>query len=216
MNRKERAINLGLKINSLKGNMSVANSVIEDLESEIKTAVIDEEDRSRLLVLYKNIVDDLKKTVSPSTKERAKINQEIENILSDIKNANSYLAVEKTEGIITSLEEKVQKSTIMKKEHSAALRNRLKRVRDKYNNRIGFFLKKNFDNLKREIKKECNQENPFYISVNVKKYNEKVKITPLFSDDRHSLQAMLDTLWQQSSRQIKEIKQSDSAEKNNK
>ena len=52
MNQKDRAINLGLKINSLKGNASVPGSVVAELENEIKNANINESDKIKLLELY--------------------------------------------------------------------------------------------------------------------------------------------------------------------
>ena len=209
MNRKDRAINLGLKINSLKGNFSVAKSVIKNLEIEIKEAVIDESDRESLLLLYGKIVEDLKSVVSPSTKERSKINQLVEDLLLGIRNAKSYHETEKYDGQISDLEEYLKGNKILKKEHKAALLHRTETVRDKYKARVGFFLKRNHDQLRKNINLECDCDSPYHISVVVKKYNSIVKTTPLFTDDRHNIQALLDTYWQQSSRDIKIMKKED-------
>lgn len=213
MNRKDRAINLGLKINSLKGNFSVAKSVIKDLETEIKEAVIDESDRESLMVLYTRVIKDLKSIVSPSTEERSRINQLIEDMLTQIKNAESYVETEKCDGVIVNLEEKLKRNKLLKKEHKAALIHRIESVREKYKARVGFFLKRNHDQLKRNINIECDCDCPFHVSVVVKKYNDIVKTTPLFTDDRHDIQALLDTNWQKSSRDIKILKDEEKAAK---
>ncbi|QEN05228.1 hypothetical protein EW093_11065 [Thiospirochaeta perfilievii] len=206
MNQKERAINLGLKIKSLKGNLSVSKAVISDLEIEIKEAIIDDGDRIRLLELYKNVVEDLKQIVSPSAQRKGYFNQRIEDILRKIKESKNYKMADDNEGLIIALEEELKKDNILKKEHRAAIKNRLETVGEKHRARVGFFLKKNYDNLYREIKNECDCDNPFHVSVVVKKYNEVVKLKPLFNDDRHSIQALLDTNWQKSSSDIKEQK----------
>ena len=213
MNRKDRAINLGLKINSLKGNFSVAKSVIKDLEVEIKEAVIDDADRESLLQLYTKIVQDLKSVVSPSTEERSKINQKVEDLLSGINKAKSYHEVEVLDGPITQLAEALKGNKILKKEHKAALLNRAETVREKYKSRVGFFLKRNHDQLKRKINLECDCDSPYHISVVVKKYNDIVKTTPLFADDRKDIQALLDTFWQRSSMDIKLMKKMETVDR---
>lgn len=213
MNRKDRAINLGLKINSLKGNFSVAKSVVSDLEHEIKNAVLDNDDREKLLVLYKNVIEDLKKIVSPSTEERGRLNQNIEDILSRLNKAGSYQEIESLEGVIIAIDELLKNNKTLKKEHKAALLHRAERLREKYKLRVGYFLKKNHDRLLRDINNECDCDCPFHISIVVKKYNDIVKITPLFADDRRYIQALLDTNWQKSSRDIKELKKAEKEEK---
>lgn len=210
MNRKDRAINLGLKINSLKGNFSVAKSVIKDLELEIREAIIDDSDKERLLTLYSTVVEDLKSVVSPSTEERSRINQQVEDLLTKIKNAKSYHEIESIDGLIIGMKEELQKNKILKKEHKAALSHRIESVNEKYKARVGFFLKRNHDKLKKDINMECDCDSPYHVSVVVKKYNDIVKKTPLFTDDRHFIQALLDTFWQQSSRDINLLKQEQS------
>lgn len=206
MNQKERAINLGLKINSLKGNFSVAKSVITDLEAEISESSIDGIDRKKLLELYNIVIHDLSKVVSPSAREKGKLNQIVEDVLKDIINASSYLEADKIEGSIISIEEALSKSKILKKEHKAAITHRIDKLREKHKARVGYFLKKNFDKLIRDIKFECDNDNPFHVSVVVKKYNDTAKTTPLFADDRHAVQALLDTNWQKASSDIKDRK----------
>ena len=206
MNQKERAINLGLKINSLKGNFSVAKSVITDLGKEIESAVIDEEDRKRLLTLYNNVTEELKSIVSPSTERKGFFNQRVEDLLRDINSTKSYLEEDAIDGLLICLEEDLARDKILKKEHKAAITHRISKLREKHKAKVGQFLKKNFEKLFRDIKKEFDCENPFHISVLIKKYNEVVKKTPMFFDDRHTIQAYLDTMWQKSSVDIKEIK----------
>ncbi|MBN2616997.1 MAG: hypothetical protein JXR64_01655 [Spirochaetales bacterium] len=206
MNSRERAINLGLKINSLKGNFSVAKSVIRDLEDEVKSAVIEEEDRERLLVLYKNVVADLKSAVSPSTEERGRLNQMVEDGMKKIKSAKTYSELSKVDGFISNLEEQIEKSKLLNKEHKAALNHRVRRLIEKYKSTVTIFLKKNFDKLKKEIVRDCDNKNPFNVSVAVKNLNGIVKKTPLYQDDREELQALLDTYWQKSARDIKAVK----------
>ena len=209
MNQKERAINLGLKINSLKGNFSVAKSVIFELETEINEALIDDADRKKLLELYTSAVRDLKKVVSPSASEKGRFNQLVEDVLKDVINASSYLEADKIEGSIISIEEALVKTKLLKKEHKAAITHRIEKLREKHRVRVGYFLKKNFDKLIRDIKLECDNSNPFHVSVVVKKYNSIVKTTPLFTDDRHAAQALLDTNWQKASSDIKERKKAE-------
>ncbi len=209
MNQKDRAINLGLKINTLKGNFSVAKSVITELETEINEALIDDADRKKIIELYNNVVQDLKKVVSPSAEEKGKFNQLVEDILKDIINASNYLEADKIEGSIISIEESLSKTKLLKKEHKAAIKHRIQKLREKHKARVGYFLKKNFDKLIRDIKSECDNDNAFHVSVVVKKYNEIAKTTPLFADDRHAVQALLDTNWQKSSSDIKERKKAE-------
>lgn len=206
MNRKDRAINLGLKINSLKGNLSVAKSVIKDLESEIENAVIDEGDRAKLLELYNKVVDELKSSVSPSVEIRNKINQLIEDSYKQLREASDFSEVDKLEGQIIHIEEE-SSNDVLKKEHKASLRTKIEKLRESQKKKAGVFLKKNYEKLRKNIIDECSNGNPYYVSVSIKSLNSKVKITPMFSDDRHSLQALLDTNWQKACREIKELKE---------
>lgn len=208
MNRKDRAINLGLKINSLKGNLSVARSVIKELEDEINNASIDQEDRERLLVLYRGVVEDLKSLVSPSVEVRNRINQLIENANIKLRGASSYIEVDAVEGLIKNIEEEL-KNDKLKKEHKAALKSKLEKLHEGYKKRVGQYLKRNFDKMFKEINDECRCDNPYHISVRIKSLNKKVKTTPLFHDDRHTLQALLDTNWQKASRDINLLKGED-------
>lgn len=206
MKSKDRAINLGLKINSLKGNLSVAKSVIDNLEIEICNASIEEDDRKKLFVLYKEVVKELNSFVSPSTAERSRFNQIIEDTLIKIIHTKSYKEIEQIDGIITGIEEDIASNKIIDKEQKSALKSRSLSLREKYKAQVGHFLKKNFEKLKRDIQHECDCDNPFHVSIVVKKYNGILKTEPLFNDDRHFIQALLDTNWQQSSRDIKEVK----------
>lgn len=208
MNRKDRAINLGLKINSLKGNLSVARSVIKELEDEINNASIDQEDRERLHVLYRGVVEDLKSLVSPSVEVRNRINQLIENANIKLRGASSYIEVDAVEGLIKNIEEEL-KNDKLKKEHKAALKSKLEKLHEGYKKRVGQYLKRNFDKMFKEINDECRCDNPYHISVRIKSLNKKVKTTPLFHDDRHTLQALLDTNWQKASRDINLLKGED-------
>lgn len=208
MNRKDRAINLGLKIKSLEGNFSVAKSVILDLEKEITEAVIDENDRENLLILYKKVIQDLKSQVSPSVLVRNKLSQLLEDLSSDIKKANKYSELIKLEGRLTQLTEDLE-SEEFKKEHRAPLRNRLRKLKETYNKKVGHTLQINYDRLSREINSKCSQKNPFHVSIAIKELNSKVQKTPLFNKDRQNLQAILDTKWQESSRDIKTLKEKD-------
>ncbi len=208
VNRKDRAINLGLKINSLKGNLSVAKSVITDLEQEISSAVIDNEDKKGLLVLYRSVVKELMSVVSPSVNELNRINQVIEDTHKLLTNADSYIQVDKIDGSIISIEEQL-KNKVLEKEHKASLHVKTMRLRETQKKKIGLFLKRNFEELLREINDECGCDSPYHVSVLIKGFNNKIKKIPLFSDDRHELQALLDTNWQRACREIKELKESE-------
>lgn len=211
MNRKDRAINLGLKIKSLKGNFSVAKSVINELEKEITEAVIEEDDRDNLLILYNNIIQDLKSQVSPSVTIRNKISQQIEDLFNEIKSAKKYNMLLKLEGRLTNLSNQLENDEL-KKEHRAPLRNRLHKLKELYNKRVGHSLQINYDKLYKEIDSKCSQENPFHVSIAIKELNKKVQQTPLFNNDRQKLQAILDTKWQESSKEIKILKEKDNFE----
>lgn len=208
MNQRDRAINLGLKINSLKGNLSVANSVIKELKDEINNAVIDDSDREQLIALYERVVLGLKSVVSPSVTERNKINQQIEDANTAIRKSSNFHEIDKVDGFITAIEESVQ-NPIFKREHKVALKSKIEYLRESHKKKTGQILKKNYTQLHREIEDECHNENPFHVSVVIKKFNNKIKITPLFKDDRHDLQALLDTKWQQSALDIKIRKDSE-------
>ncbi len=188
MHQKDRAINLGLKINSLKGNLSVAQSVIKDLEVEITSAKIDEEDKERLLTLYYSVVKGLKSVVSPSISERNRINQLIEDANDSIKKASNYIEVDNIEGSITFISEQLTNKNL-KKEHKAALKTKIVHLQESQRRKAGLFLKRNFEKLLKEINSECDCESPYHISVLIKDFNNKVKTTPTFRDDRHELPA---------------------------
>ncbi len=209
MNQKDRAINLGLKINSLKGNASVPGSVVAELENEIKNANINESDKIKLLELYKSVTDSLKKIVSPIDKEKGRFIQLVEDIASDLNRSEKYQQAEKLEGRIEGLVEEINKNRILKKSEKEFLYNRIVKLREKHKSRIGQFLKKNYEMLLKNIKSECSAENPFHVSISVKKFNEIVKVTPMFNDHRAEIQKYLDTLWQKSSNDIKIIKESE-------
>lgn len=206
MNRKDRAINLGLKINSLKGNFSVAKSVIDDLEREINTASIDNEDRERLLVLYGSVVEDLKSIVSPSVDVMNRVNQLIEDANVQLKNSKTYIDVDNVEGLIKKIEMELNNGEL-EEEHRSSLKSKLTRLQEVYKKKIGFFLNKNFNKLSKQIKDECECENPYHVSVVIKSLNKKIKIVPLFNNDRHTLQALLDTYWQKASKDINLLKE---------
>jgi hypothetical protein len=206
VNRRDRAINLGMKINSLKGNLSVAKSVIKDLENEINHAVIDDSDKEQLFSLYKQVIEGLKSVTSPSLDERNRVNQLIEDLIIKLKNANSYIEADGVDGSIIGIEESLKSNKILNKEHKAALEAKLIRLREAHKAKVGQFLKRNYESLRRTISSECQCESPYHVSVLIKKFNDTVKTTPLFFDDRHSLQALLDTHWQRSSAEIKNEK----------
>lgn len=208
MNRKDKAINLGLKIKSLEGNFSVAKSVILEMEKEITEAAIDEKDRENLIILYNRVIQELKSQVSPSVEVRNRLSQLIEDLSNDIKKANRYNQLLKLEGRLTEITNQLE-SEDFKKEHRAPLRNRLRKLKEIYNKKVGHTLQINYDKLYKEINSKCSQENPFHISIAIKELNTKVQKTPLFSNDRQKLQAILDTKWQESSRDIKMIKEKD-------
>lgn len=206
VNRKERAINLGLKIKSLEGNLSVAKSVIQDLELEIQNAIIDEDDREHLINLYNNVIQELKGLISPSVEIRNRVNQVIEDLNCELKTARSYSELLKLEGRISNLPELLDNNKL-KKEHRAPLRNKIQKLNEIYNKKVGQKLQRNFEKLQKDIEKKCSQENPFHVSISIKELNKTIQITPLFNKDRHKLQAILDTNWQKSSRDIKIIKE---------
>ncbi|MGL1893939.1 MAG: hypothetical protein OCD02_20035 [Spirochaetaceae bacterium] len=206
MDNKDRAINLGLKINSLKKNFSVASSVIIELENEIKKANIENSDREQLLKLYSSVTKELKGRISPEDKERNRILQLIEDGHKLITQAKDFKEADKIDGYITSIEEQMTGKSILEKEHKFIIKNKILKLRELHKIRVGQFLKRNYENLRRNIVDECDNDNPFHVSVLVKKYNEIVKTTAMFNDDRTDIQALLDTHWQQSSRDIKEVK----------
>lgn len=207
LNRKDRAINLGLKIKSLEGNLSVAKSVIKELEEEIKSASIDEEDRDNLLKLYDSVIQTLKETKSPSVIKRNEISQTIEDLYKELRSAGGYSEINRLEGRVHSLGNLIN-DPLLKKEHKAVLKKKISSLTESYNKKIGAKLQKNFEKMERTIDKKCKNENPFFVSMAIKELNKEVQVTPLFTRDRHKLQALLDTYWQKSSRDIKEIKES--------
>ena len=207
MNQKDRAINLGLKINSLKGNFSVAKSTIRGLEKEITNAVIDLKDKNSLLELYKRVVHDINNQVSPSAEERNRLNQLIEDTLNQLKESNEYLTANKIEGKITFIEEQIEGNSLLKKEDKDSLMTKCSRLKESQKIKVGRFLKNNHEKLYTEISSKCKNDNPFHVSVTIKKYNEILKITPLFTDDRYHVRSLLDSLWQKSVSDIKQIKE---------
>lgn len=200
-NRKERAINLGLKIKSLKNNAAVAKAAVAELEKEITSADIEPADKEALLTLYKSILDEREKYKSPSVIQRDEFRDKIDVLFMNVRDMKEYSEADSLEGRIIALQESLEKASV-KKEHRASLKPKLKLLEEKFKNKKNYLLTCNFRKAEKLIKSETRKNNPFLVTEAIKELNKKIRLIPLFSSDRSKLQAMLDTLWQKASKDI--------------